>query len=154
MIVGFSVYGIPKGQGNLTVRGGRAVEGKTHSAASAFASWRSALIDKARAAAERVGQFPDGPLEVWLTFFLPRPASKKKAAWCITKPDIDKLERAVLDALTLSGLIVDDSRVCRVVKDKPYAIDHPPRVDVTVVAMADVPRSWVLHPKEDDRAVT
>lgn len=69
------------------------------------------------------------PFEVLLVYYMPRPngdytksgeltASARTEPW--TKPDLDKLERATLDALT--GMVWDDdSRVCRVVKEKRYA---------------------------------
>lgn len=69
------------------------------------------------------------PFEVLLVYYLPRPngdylksgelaASARCEPW--TKPDLDKLERATLDAFT--GMVWDDdSRVCRVVKEKRYA---------------------------------
>lgn len=69
------------------------------------------------------------PFEVLLVYYMPRPngdyaasgelrASARVEPW--TKPDLDKLERATLDALT--GMVWDDdSRVCRVVKEKRYA---------------------------------
>lgn len=39
-----------------------------------------------------------------------------------TKPDIDKLERAILDGLVEAGVIVEDGRVCGVLKFKGYSI--------------------------------
>jgi Holliday junction resolvase RusA-like endonuclease len=45
--------------------------------------------------------------------------------WHVSKPDIDKLLRAVLDPLT--GIVmVDDSRVAYVTASKRYAIDGEP----------------------------
>lgn len=69
------------------------------------------------------------PFEVLLVYYLARPngdftasgelkPSARVAPW--VKPDLDKLERATLDALT--GMAWDDdSRVVRVVKEKRYA---------------------------------
>lgn len=77
-------------------------------------------------------QYPcavEQPFEVLLCYYMPRPSGDftksgelKGSARCEpwTKPDLDKLERATLDALT--GIVWDDdSRVCRVVKEKRYA---------------------------------
>lgn len=60
------------------------------------------------------------PFEVLLCYYMPRTkaASDRVAPW--TKPDIDKLQRATLDALT--GLCWDDdSRVIRLVSEKRFA---------------------------------
>lgn len=50
-----------------------------------------------------------------------------------SKPDIDKLERALLDALTQAGAYMDDARVVSVTKAKFYA--ERPGVDLTLVAL-------------------
>lgn len=53
-----------------------------------------------------------GPIELQLTFFLKKPKSlaKRKVAWAIKRPDLDKLTRTVADALT--GVIYkDDAQV-------------------------------------------
>jgi Holliday junction resolvase RusA-like endonuclease len=75
----------------------------------------------------------DEPVEVTITFFHPRLASHygtgrnagvlKATApqWKSTAPDIDKLARAVLDALTASRAIRDDARVVRLVAEDRYA---------------------------------
>lgn len=79
--------------------------------------------------ARGLGCATEQPFEVELALYMPRPngdfdrggAVRDRARaepW--TKPDLDKLERAVLDALT--GVVYDDdSRVCRVVKQKKFA---------------------------------
>ena len=73
-----------------------------------------------------------------MTFFMPRPQSQTRAERLrrfVTKsPDLDKLERAVLDALT-AVVWVDDSQVAEVDKRKVYADDMPPGVNVTVAVL-------------------
>ena len=76
----------------------------------------------------------DGPIQIELTFFHHRPAGhygtgrnagvlKPTApAWKSTAPDIDKLTRAVLDALTDSRAIRDDARVARLLVEDRYAV--------------------------------
>lgn len=69
------------------------------------------------------------PFEILLCYYMPRSSGDfdkhggvRGAARCSpwVKPDLDKLERATLDAL--SGLVYDDdSRVVRVVKEKRFA---------------------------------
>lgn len=68
------------------------------------------------------------PMGVWLDFTMPRPAShststgklrKGAPQWPVAKRDLDKLVRAVLDALT--GIAwVDDGQVVRVHAAKHY----------------------------------
>ena len=66
----------------------------------------------------------DGPLEVWLTFRFPMPASRSAVvkrtgwAWKDKKPDLDKLARSTCDSLTSSGLIADDARIVRLHAEK------------------------------------
>ncbi|TXH55152.1 MAG: RusA family crossover junction endodeoxyribonuclease [Desulfurellales bacterium] len=54
-----------------------------------------------------------GPVTVELQFVMPRPAStpKRSTPPAIKRPDIDKLERAVLDAIGSAGVWKDDSQV-------------------------------------------
>lgn len=65
----------------------------------------------------------DIPLSVSLQFILPRPKScPKHRIHPITKPDLDNLEKAVMDAM--NGLIyVDDSRICLKTSLKGYSED-------------------------------
>ena len=72
----------------------------------------------------------DEPVSVTMHFRLPRPQShfrsngllKENAdKWVTKKPDLDNLEKAVLDALTDIGLWRDDSLVVHVLKSKTYA---------------------------------
>ena len=52
----------------------------------------------------------DGPLFVDVTFHMPQPKRPKYSLPAV-KPDCDKLERALGDAMTTSGLIRDDARI-------------------------------------------
>jgi Endodeoxyribonuclease RusA len=60
----------------------------------------------------------EGPVVVAVTFTLHRPVStpKRKPAWPWKKPDVDKLERAVFDALKAGGAYRDDAQVVEVVR--------------------------------------
>lgn len=78
------------------------------------------------------------PVAVTLTFVFPRPKYltwKKKAmprAWMIDTPDMDNLEKSVLDSLN-KVIYRDDRQVCKLDKIKVYASgDEPPRVHVVV----------------------
>lgn len=69
------------------------------------------------------------PLRVTLVFYMPRPKSHfrtngelKESApiWFTRKPDCDNLTKAVLDALTIIGMWVDDSLVVKQTAVKAY----------------------------------
>ena len=96
-------------------------------------SWRSEITSAARA--ELNGDAPDlGPIRVTMMFFLRQP-KRPKASVPITKPDVDKLARAVLDGMTDAGVIRDDSQVTTLTARKRYTTDAP-RVQVFVDADA------------------
>lgn len=64
----------------------------------------------------------DGPVEVWVTFYLPRPKTVSRLL-PTSYPDLDKLERGLFDALTKAGVWTDDSRVVDSHASKRYADD-------------------------------
>jgi crossover junction endodeoxyribonuclease RusA len=77
----------------------------------------------------------DVPVGCYLTFYMPRPASAKREVPSV-KPDIDKLTRAVLDALTDADIWTDDSRVVSLYALKVYATDvEKPGVRIEVKAL-------------------
>jgi len=71
---------------------------------------------------------PGVAIDVDLTFYLPRPKSVSVTARPLptVKPDVDKLERAVLDAMTMSGVIADDAQITDTSTRKRYADDTRP----------------------------
>ena len=138
----FFVPGIPRPQGSKRYLGpGKMVE----SGSKRLAPWRADV----RAAAERAigddgpGVLWDQPVKVQLTFRLPRPkahfgsgrnADKVKPSaprWPAGRPDLDKLARAVLDAIT-GVVIADDSTVVDLCLRKRYAHNGGPRFGVSV----------------------
>ena len=77
-----------------------------------------------------------GPVSLGLTFWLPRPKShpawKSEAGTAHTsKPDIDNLAKAIMDALKQGGYYRDDSQVVAETLFKTYARGHPPGVEVS-----------------------
>jgi crossover junction endodeoxyribonuclease RusA len=100
----------------------------------AVAPWRTTVAWHA-AQAHRTAPL-DGPLRVEFAFVMPRPTSlpKRKATPPhIKRPDLDKLARAVMDALT--GVVWrDDSQVNDLHPTKRYAeLDEQPGVHIRVV---------------------
>lgn len=88
-------------------------------------------------------------VRVGLTFWMPRPKSHPKTRRTIpsTRPDLDKLIRAVGDALTSSGAVRDDSTIVKISASKAYI--HPdnlrwdgepilPGVDIHIQEATDV----------------
>jgi Holliday junction resolvase RusA-like endonuclease len=134
---GFMVIGLPVPQGTMICRGSNSKTGKgrhilNYQNAKELNAWR----DLVEAGARRyVGEEADEgqPLEALLTWSLPRPNSHygtgrnsdrlKDLAplYPTSRPDVDKLTRAILDALTKSRRIVDDAQVTDAVVRKRYA---------------------------------
>ena len=113
------VDGTPIPQGSKTgyVRGGRAV---LVDANKKLKPWRAAVRAAAEDAIRDAGwEILDEPCRVHLMFTMPRP---KRPRWGVpaVKPDLDKLARAVFDALTDAGVWCDDSRVVSMEVTKTY----------------------------------
>jgi crossover junction endodeoxyribonuclease RusA len=119
MTVTFHVLGLPQAKGSaraFTPKGwNRPVITST---CKGLKGWEQNI----RSEAQRLGRFfPDGPLTLRVRFDLPRPKSLPKKVTSHTKrPDLDKLTRAVGDALT-GVLWRDDSQVVSIEASKWYA---------------------------------
>ena len=94
--------------------------------------WRTAISCKMKGEAAKIGwQLTEAPVSVKLIFHLKRP-KKPRFMDPATRPDVDKLSRAVLDAITDSGVIWrDDSQVVRLLAEKHYA--RPGEEGVTIL---------------------
>ncbi len=112
--VEFEVRGMPGPQGSKRHVG----HGVMIESSKKVAPWREAVKyaalevrQKLKAAGAR--NVCEGPVEVSLTFTLPKPKSapKRTRTYPSKKPDLDKLIRSTFDALTQVGLIEDDARV-------------------------------------------
>lgn len=151
-MIRFDVMGTPtpKGSNRAIARGGRAffVPGGDAETRKRLATWDQNVRQAAVIAAGAAGYdlktpcFVDGGVRVLLTFRLRRPKghwgkkglSPKAPAYPFTRPDVDKLERAVLDALT-GVAFADDCQVCEVIKSKVYADPGDEGASITVEAM-------------------
>jgi Holliday junction resolvase RusA-like endonuclease len=78
----------------------------------------------------------DDAVRVELTFYHKRGASVKRKHK-VTAGDLDKLTRAVLDSLTDSKIITDDSRVTELACGKYYADEHDAGVVIKVFTLGD-----------------
>ena len=141
--ISFEVQGIPMPQGSHTAinRGGRPalIPAGTSNSRKAHAAWRQAVHSAAADAITGDFEAPlDGPLEVWITFRFPMPASRSAVvketgwAWKDKKPDLDKVCRSTCDSLTTSGLIADDARIVRLHCEKVEIADSWHGAEITV----------------------
>lgn len=131
------VSGVPIPQGSKTVVPGR--KGRRaylrDSNGKTLKPWRK----RVRAAAEDATRYIDtvaGPVQVWVRFTFDRPASHYRTgrnahllrngapAWPTSKNDVDKLQRAIFDALTDAKVWVDDGQVVDVRARKFWAGEH------------------------------
>lgn len=130
-ILSIHVLGVPRPQGSLKVlpNGGVKYSDRTY-------EWRRLVTATVRHACEgheRLG----GPLVLHVVFELPRPAGHlgtgrnagvlRASAPCspTTAPDLDKLIRAIDDALTDAGVWRDDAQVVELRARKQYAAGEP-----------------------------
>lgn len=136
------VVGLPAPQGSKKgfIAGGRAVVVDDNK--PRLRTWRQD-VKEAALGAQELHTFPEpwtpmaGPLELDVTFLMPRPkhhyrtgrnahllrdAAPPRPAG---KPDVDKLLRSTLDALTAAGLYRDDSQVVTLTGRKVYTTGHP-----------------------------
>ena len=126
----FRVVGTPAPQGSKRhVGGGVMVE-----SSKKVKPWRQ---DVRAAAADAIEAHdwatPAGAVLVTVTFYLPRPkghygtgrnaANIRRTAprFPAVKPDVDKLVRSTLDALTEAGVVRDDAQVTELAARKRYA---------------------------------
>lgn len=144
----FEVVGDPAGQGSVRAikdkQGNpRVVQGGSAEAKKRLTSWRQRIADAAGKAA--LGQVFTEAVSVKAEFYLPAPKSlKKNVRWVATqkRDDVDKLARALLDALVEGAVVSDDGIVARLVVTKCYALDRRPGVRVWVT-----PLDHALAPK-------
>lgn len=130
MSITFHVEGTPAPQGSkVRTRFGMRESSKR------VKPWR----DLVHAAAIRAGDDASllGPLtppyrvEMW--FFISKPrTTRAKHPVAPTIGDLDKLTRAVGDALTSAGLIEDDRHIIKLVAEKAWAVGEKPGVIVRV----------------------
>jgi crossover junction endodeoxyribonuclease RusA len=145
------VAGIPAAQGSkrfIGIKGGRGV---LIESSKAVKPWRESIRSSLVAADGRPVERIEGAVVSTLEFILPRPKStpKKREPFAVKKPDLDKLERAVNDAVKSAGCIVDDSYIVRTVKTKRLArIGEVPGLWIRLTAAeatAEVPVSRSLN---------
>lgn len=123
----FTVDGKAVPQGNHGIsRAGRIYD----KSGPALRAWREAIAWKGRMA--MLTRAPSaGPVGVRLDFVLQGPKRRTRVHPTV-RPDIDKLTRAALDALTMARVYGDDSQVCDLHVTKAYG---DPALHVLVVEL-------------------
>lgn len=142
IVIRVFIEGIPRPQGSKQTfrRGNRIVlvESSKH-----LPEWRRRLVSVLQ---EHTGDYtPPKPARVTLTFLMPRPKAHYDTKGHVKKrfthvahtprPDLDKLTRAVFDALTIAGIVEDDSHITSAVIAKRYA-DSPENTGVCITVEA------------------
>lgn len=131
----FVVIGTPVPQGSMRSFGrGRMV----HQNSKKLHEWRDNIAKEARKKIKEEGwDFPEknAPIDIEVQFFLPRPKSRKNSVYHTTRPDLDKLMRAVGDALT-EVLFEDDSQIDAMTCSKAYILNNTiPRCIIKVAQL-------------------
>jgi crossover junction endodeoxyribonuclease RusA len=101
-------------------------------------SWRHLVAAEASRALKGRGVLIEGSVGVSASFFLPRPkALGTKTRPHLTRPDVDKLARSCLDALT--GVVFrDDSQVVQLSVSKHYAgVGESPRAEIVITDISE-----------------
>ena len=146
VIAAVFVPGEPRAQGS---KRGRVIAGRAvlvESNPKGLVAWRAAITYAAASLETSGGKYTplfvaDQAVGLHLTFVLPRPKSAPKSGDLVElankKPDIDKLARAVLDALT-GVWMRDDSQVVCLLASKRVA--RPGERPGVLVELLDGPR--------------
>lgn len=137
MTLTFTVYGVPQPKGNLRAFMKRGMKFPIVTDSNRNAKSWSQLV--AEAANHAFGTAPPDlfteGVRLTVAFYLPRPKKYQKrgvAVAHLVAPDIDKLLRAILDALSQVAWR-DDSQVVELLATKAYAdVDAVPRADIRV----------------------
>lgn len=131
----FTIIGVPAPQGSKTPWGSEANPNTK--------PWRATVAAEAAFHRDQItgDSLAAGPLKVTARFYFPRPKSHYRTGkranelkdnaptFCATKPDLDKLQRAIGDALT-GVLIRDDNQIVHWVALKLYGA--PARCELTI----------------------
>lgn len=123
-MIDFFVHGLPVAQPRTRATAFRG-KARVYDPGTANA-WKACVIAAVRALEMNT---MTGPVCLRLEFFLPRPKSHygkrgllpSAPAAPTCKPDLDNLEKALMDAMTSAGAWIDDAQVIAVNKAKSYA---------------------------------
>ena len=144
-VVRIRALGTPIAQGSKKafVVGGRA---RLVESAAGLPAWRSQVEYAALNGLDAAGITGplDGPLELTVEFRFRMPTSRRAAlrrrgvAHRDRAPDLDKLQRAVYDALANAGVLTNDSRIVCVVATKREYVEGWVGADITITELEDM----------------
>ncbi len=126
----FEVKGdpVPKARARTVRKGGRTWSFTPKKAAA----WEKTVKEEA---VKHFDKPLTGPIQVSMIFHMDRPKSRRKDIWVPTTPDLDNLEKAILDAL--NGVAYEDDRyVVAKNAQKRYIRREEPRVCIRVTSLS------------------
>ena len=158
------VMGTPAPQGSKV---GYARNGRVQMVESSkkVGPWREAVVTQCQRDGI-AGKRMTGPVSVDLAFYLPRPKAHfgtgRNAAVVkpsapsrpAGKPDLDKLVRSTLDALTQAGVFDDDAAVVTISAEKHWCDDSMPMPGAWVQVRSSVGDLPLAHPTAAPRTWT
>ena len=117
------IAGTPVPQGSKVAynRGGRCVIAESNKKLPACRKLVTAKLEVANTGCEPL----TGEVSLQVIFFMPRPKTVTRL-FPTTKPDLDKLIRAINDSATDAGVLEDDSQVVEIVAYKFYQDEQNP----------------------------
>lgn len=125
----FYAEGRPAPQGSKkSVGRGRFVEASKY-----LPAWRAAVVSAARSAHK--GEPINVPCRLRVIVFLDKPKKPKFDVAPAVMPDVDKLARAIGDALKIAGVIEDDQLIVSLEIDKMWAVDRPQGAWISIVTI-------------------
>lgn len=146
-MIEFFVPGRVAPQGSKRYVGGNKASGGRFIEASKYLpAWRTAVTTVARDHMTHYGyESISGPVDLNVVFYIERPKSipQSKRVTPIVPPDVDKLVRAICDAMTDAGVWDDDAQVIHLKAMKLYDDHHEPGAHIIVDAL-DTPTHDLL----------
>jgi Holliday junction resolvase RusA-like endonuclease len=138
------VMGHPAPQGSKTYmpKTRVMVEGSSKTGRARLHTWRDSVTAECHKVAATLDGPIDVPVQVTAVFRLPMPRSRPKwiqslGEWpSSTKPDLDKLVRALLDSMKMGGLLRDDSIVADLGGTRKVEVVGWTGVDITLSAVS------------------
>jgi crossover junction endodeoxyribonuclease RusA len=132
----FFVEGLPRPKGSFKPIKNKHTGKVVLIAGKETTAWQRAVENEARKYAPPTPL--TGAVEIFAVFYLPRPASVsiEKRRFPTVPPDLDKLSRAIFDAMTKAKMYGDDKQVTDLIARKLYDSDRP-GVNVVIVALEE-----------------
>jgi len=142
-VIEFTVHGTPYPQGSkgafVDKRGKARMK---ESSGANFAHWRDAIVIVACRERDKIGAPLIGPVSVMVTFRFRMPAGRPKSdrvnglRWRDLGADLDKLQRALGDALEASNLLDSDSQIAEWHARKIEVVDAWEGCAVTITKLS------------------